>query len=115
MEALTNNERDFCKTFARTFDFYTSCIESNVDRASILVRLTDPKDAVNIFIRNAINENTIANKFVDKEVITSGLIRIFMSGEDKHKLMAAKVLTDMVDNPDKSKEFTNLIKSIKEA
>lgn len=113
MKALNDNEYDFCQEFARTFDFSHSCIKSNVDRCSILIRLTDPKDNVNIFVRNAIDENVIANKFVDKEVITSGLVRIFMSGEDKHKLMAGKMLMDMVDNPDKANEFKNLIKAIK--
>lgn len=112
MKALTDEDKIFCKAFVKTFNFHESCTSAKVNRATTLAKVTDDQDPVNIYIRNMIDEKQVANVFVTKEVITSGLINIFMEGEDKHKLQSAKLLLSLSSGGDKTKGFKDLINAI---
>lgn len=112
MKALSKEDLLFCKTFVKTLDFHASCNSSKVNRASMLVRVIDEEDNINLYIRNAIDEKQVSNKFVTKELITSELINILMSDDNKDKLSSAKMLLSLTNGKDKTKEFVNLINAI---
>lgn len=109
MNNLTDADLDFCEEFVRTFNFSKACLEAKVNRVTMIERLKDEKSNINLWIRNSIDELAVANSFVDQEVVISGLVNIFLSGEEKSKLQAAKMLLENERSPDKTKEFKDLI------
>jgi hypothetical protein len=112
MNKLTNNDKLFCESFLKTFDFYNACIISDSNRAEMAVRIADEKDGVNVFIRNSIDSRKVANKFLTDDLVINELTKILMTGENKEKLQSSKMLLGLEKGSDKSGAFQKLLKAL---
>lgn len=112
MKQLTNNDKLFCETFVKTFDFHNSCITSDSNRAEMLVRLADTTDGVNVYIRNSIDSRKVANKFLTNDLVINELVKILLSGEEKNKLQASKMLLGLENGGNGTQAFQKLLRAL---
>lgn len=114
MRKMTNEDKLFCETFVKTFDFHNSCIVSDSNRAEMAVRIADETDGVNIYIRNSIDSRKVANKFLTPDLILNELTKILMTGDEKHKLQSAKMLLGLENGGDGTEAFQKLLKALQQ-
>jgi hypothetical protein len=112
MKKLTNDDKLFCETFVKTFDFHNSCITSSSNRAEMAVRLADETDGVNVFIRNSIDSRKIANKFLTSDLVVNELIKIVLSGDPKYVLQSSKMLLGLENGGDGTEAFQKLLTAL---
>lgn len=114
MNPLTNDDKLFCKTFLDTFNFKHSCEVSSTNKVVMAARIADETDMLNVYIRNAVDTARLANIFFTQDLVKNELVKILIAGDDKHKLQSSKMLLSLDDNPDKSKDFSDLVNLLKQ-
>lgn len=110
---MTNKETLFCKLFVKTFDFNGSCEQAKLNKKLTLVKLYDTSSELNTEIREQVDIIELQNNFLSEQVVYNKLYQIVLSGDDQHKIQAAKIILGIDKTSDQSTIFKELVDAMK--
>lgn len=110
---MEHKEKIFCNKFLKSFDFNQSCTDSKVNKKRMKEIMSDRTSDVAVYIKEQVDLYTLANSYMTKDFIKFKLGEVVNTGDNQHKITAAKLLLEFEDTVDKTSEFIDLIKAIK--
>ena len=106
--------KKFCDIFLIHFDINLACTGAKVNKNKMVAIMYDRDSEVNKYIQSQIDLYALSNSFITTDFVKYKLGMVVAHGSSANKVAASKILLGYEDTEDKTKEFTDLIKAIKQ-
>lgn len=110
---MTHKHKVFADAFLRTFDFEESCKVAKAQKSRTMVLLYDKDSEINKYIQERIDLYSLQTSFITNDFIKFKLGEIVISGDNQHKIQAAKILLGYDEEGDRTGDFINLMKALR--
>jgi len=113
---LEFKHKKFCDYYLIDFNFAVSCTNAKVRKSLIRELMYDPTSDISIYLKQNTDMYAVHNSYITNDLIKFKLAQVLFDKEATHSnsISAAKVLLGYEDSIDKTAEFLDVIKALKQ-